>query len=174
MTPSTEMGHREPMTFNAFASSSSFLFLSFPFPSCPFPSILLFFFFPFWALALRGLKPYALTTWTSFHYLMSCSPPRMLPFGMEGCPGGEDIRHQPIWETIPLHYIPEPLGDGASGYRCPLLHLPVCSSFPFLPFLLFIFGNRPQRGQCPHMSSHIDVYSICLDLSKITPTNLRA
>jgi hypothetical protein len=45
-------------------------------------------------------------------YIMLRQPP-MLPYGMEGCPGGEDMRHQPLQEPMPHHPTPEPLGDGA-------------------------------------------------------------
>ena len=40
---------------------------------------------------------------------------------MEGCSGGEDMGHHPLRKPKPLHPLPRPLGDGASGYRNPLL-----------------------------------------------------
>ena len=51
------------------------------------------------------------------HVTLRYVPPPMLPYGTEGCPGGEDIGHRPLREPMPYHPTPEPQGDGASGYR---------------------------------------------------------
>jgi hypothetical protein len=44
----------------------------------------------------------------SYHIMSLSPPPRpppppMLPFGMEGCRGGEDIGHRPLQELMPRH-----------------------------------------------------------------------
>jgi hypothetical protein len=96
---------------------------------------------PFWASALKrvdALCPQHLDL-LAYHYVMLrhvmlchvtsfmlCpppfhpSPPPILPFRMEGCPGVEDKEHWAFRELMSHHPIPEPLGDGASGYRRPL------------------------------------------------------
>jgi hypothetical protein len=49
----------------------------------------------------------------------------------KGCPGGEDIGHQPLREPMPHYPIPESHGNGASGYRS---HYCACQSVLFLIF----------------------------------------
>jgi hypothetical protein len=36
------------------------------------------------------------------------------PYGVEGCPDGEDMGDRLLWEPMPYQPIPEPLGDGVS------------------------------------------------------------
>jgi hypothetical protein len=74
----------------------------------------------FWASAPKGAD--ALCSHhmdiLPFHHVTSCyvtshppplsplpPPPRppMLPFGMEGCPCGEDTENRPLWEPMPFH-----------------------------------------------------------------------
>jgi hypothetical protein len=91
--------------------------------------------------------------------LSLCASPThlMLPYGTEGCPGGEDMGCQPIWELMPHYPITEPLGDGASGYQCPLLMWSVFHLVEKEPQCLqhlFIFGHHYlyalyQRGFGP-------------------------
>jgi hypothetical protein len=79
---------------------------------------------PFWASAPEGaddlcphhmdILPFRSVT---LRHIMSPLP--MLSFEMKGC--GEDIGHRSLWELMLRHPTPEPLGDGASGYRSPLL-----------------------------------------------------
>jgi hypothetical protein len=137
ITSSTEMGHREPMTTIALATvlnrilfwrlmlaidaSNRCLQLMVGIDACS------------WASnpeAADALCPHHLNI-VPFRSVMLChimlhaSPPPplppMMPYGTEGCPGGEDTGHQPLWELMPHHPTPEPLEDGASGYQSPLL-----------------------------------------------------
>jgi hypothetical protein len=78
---------------------------------------------------LKRLMPHVLTTWTSFrsvmlHYINESFKIQIcvvicvvLPSVMTW---GGDMGHRPLREPMPHHPIPEPLGDGASGYQSPL------------------------------------------------------
>jgi hypothetical protein len=68
--------------------------------------------------------PHVLTTWTSFRHVTLCHvtlrttppppSPSLLPYVTEGCPGGENMGHRPLWDPMPHQPIPEPLGDEGS------------------------------------------------------------
>jgi hypothetical protein len=46
-------------------------------------------------------------------YVTLCAPtPLILPYGMEECPGGEDMGHRPLWEPMTHHPISEPRSWG--------------------------------------------------------------
>jgi hypothetical protein len=76
----------------------------------------------------------------------------MLPFGTEGCPYGEDIGHRPLREPMPRHPTPEPLGEGASGYRYPLLrsedYWTMAPSVPEGPKSFGISIGQPVMSVC--------------------------
>jgi hypothetical protein len=73
------------------------------------------------------------------HHVISChikshhvtsTLPLMLPYRTKGCPDGE-LRTWGIGGQCPTTPYPNSLGDGASGYRCPLLRFAVYSLLLF-------------------------------------------